>query len=194
MRVTCLGRFVRERRFDHNPLRRATDRIETAMLAMLVIALLAGTPFAALAAGAWAHGIAQRAQLSQQASRVQVKAVVLTVTAPSATGRLLADQAQARWQAPDGREVTGQVPIPPGTVAGQTIPVWTDRAGGFTTAPLLDEQVAEQTAVGQALGVIGTVCVLTVAGLLARRALTRRRMADWDADWQATGPRWTTRT
>jgi hypothetical protein len=36
--------------------------------------------------------------------------------------------------------------------------------------------------------------VLTVAGALALRALNKRRMAAWDADWQATGPHWTTRT
>lgn len=191
--ATCLGRFARGRRFDRNPLRRATDRIETAVLAALVIAFLAGAPFAAQAAGAWIHGVAQRTQLSQETSRSQVRAVVLTVATPAATGKELADQAQARWRAPDGREVTGEVPVPPGTAVGATIQVWTDRAGNLTTAPLADSQVAEQTVLGQALGVVGTACVLAVAGALALRALNRRRMADWAAEWQVTGPRWTTR-
>jgi hypothetical protein len=34
---------------------------------------------------------------------------------------------------------------------------------------------------------------LIIIGWLTRRALDRRRMAAWDADWLATGPRWTPR-
>ena len=104
--VSRLGRFVRRWRFDRNPLRRATDRAETAVLAVLVAAFLIGAPFAALATGAWVHGMARQAQLAQEASRRQVTAVVLAVTAPSGGGEDLAWQAQARWRAPDGREVT----------------------------------------------------------------------------------------
>jgi hypothetical protein len=33
--------------------------------------------------------------------------------------------------------------------------------------------------------------LLAGAGLLAHGVLGRRRMAAWDADWQATGPQWT---
>src|SRR6201992_834811 len=97
-RVTRLGRFVRRWRFDRNPLRRATDRVETAVLAVLVAAFLIGAPAAALATGAWMHGMAQRAQLAQEASRSQVTAVVLAVTPPTpGGGEELAWQAQARW-------------------------------------------------------------------------------------------------
>lgn len=187
-----LGRLVRGRRLDHNPLRRATDRVETAVLAVLVAAFLAGTPFAALAAGTSVHGLAERAQLSQQASRFQVPAVVLAVAA-STPGGDFPDQAQARWRAPNGREAAGEVPVPSGTVAGQTIRLWTDRAGDLTGAPLTDAQVAEQTFLGEGLGVALAAGVLTLVGALAYRALNRRRMAGWDADWRVTGPRWTTR-
>lgn len=191
--VTRLGRFVRRWRFDRNPLRRATDRVETAVLALLVVAFLAGTPFAALAMGAWVHGMARHAQLAQEASRHQVTAVVLSVTAPPAGGQNLTWRAQARWQAPDGHEVANEVPVPSNTVAGGKLQVWTDRTGNFTSAPLTDSQVAVQTAAGEALGVIASASVLGLAGVLALWVLDKRRMADWDADWHATGPRWTTR-
>ena len=39
----------------------------------------------------------------------------------------------------------------------------------------------------------GVAMVLALAGILARWSLDKRRMDAWDADWQATGPRWTTR-
>ncbi len=84
------------------------------------------------------------------------------------------------------------MPVASDTVAGGKLQVWTDRSGDLSTAPLLDSQVANQTAIGQALGVTALAAVLTVAGTLARWTLNKRRMAAWDADWQATGPRWTT--
>jgi len=41
--------------------------------------------------------------------------------------------------------------------------------------------------------VIVVALAVTATGLVARRALDKRRMAAWDAEWRATGPRWTTR-
>jgi hypothetical protein len=194
-RVTRLGRFARRWRFDRNPLRRATDRVETVVLAVLVAAFLIGAPFAALATGAWVHGMAQRSQLAQEASRRQVTAVVLAVTAPPVgSEEVLAWQAQARWRAPDGQNVTQETPVLSGTVVGGKLQVWTDRTGDLTTAPLLDSQVADQAASGGALGAIAAAMTLTLAGVLALWTLNKRRMAAWDADWHSTGPRWTTRT
>jgi hypothetical protein len=164
------------------------------VLIVLVAAFLTGAPAAALATGAWMHGMAQRAQLAQEASRRQVTAAVLAVAAPPAGAETLAWQARARWRAPDGQEVIQEVPVSSDTVVGGKLQVWTDRAGDLTTAPLLDSQVAGQAACGGALGAIAAAAVLTLAGALGRWRLSKRRMAAWDADWQATGPRWTTRT
>jgi hypothetical protein len=187
--TTRLGRFVRGRRFDRNPLRRATDRAETVVLAVLVILLLAGGPFAALATGSWTHATAQRTQLAEEATRRQVTAVVVSITPPSAGDWGLTWQARARWRAPDGREVTNEVPVPSSTKVGATMPVWTDLSGDSTTAPLLDSQVVNQVVTGEILGVIGLAGVLTMAGALVLSWINKRRMADW----RATGPRWTTR-
>jgi hypothetical protein len=191
--VARLGRFVRGRRLDRNPLRRATDRAETVVLAGLVILLLAGGPFAALAAGSWTHAMAQRTQLAQEASRRQVTAVVVSMIPPSAGDWGLTWQARARWRAPDGREVTDEIPVPTSTEVGATLPVWTSLSGDFTTAPLVDSQVSGQVVTGEVLGVIGLADGLAVVGALVLSWINKRRMADWDADWRATGPRWTTR-
>lgn len=193
-RVTRLGRFVRRWRFDRNPLRRATDRVETAVLVLLVAAFLIGAPFAALATGAWVHGMARQAQLAQEASRRPVTAVVLKVIPAPAGDQPLPAQAQARWTAPNGQVVTHELPVPQGTVVGAKLKIWSDLTGDFTTAPLLDSQVASQTMTGQALGVIASVSVLAVAGAVALWTFNKRRMAAWDADWHATGPRWSSRT
>ena len=192
-RISRLGRFVRGRRPDRNPLRRASDRVETAVLAVLVTAFVAAAPFAAQATGGWVHAFAHRVQATQQASWHQVRAVLLN-TAPTGPGNSgFLPQVQARWIAPDGKTVTGQISAQPGTPAGTTVPVWTTRDGQQTNPPLQDSQVAEQAVFAVIAGVLALVIVLAGTGLLARRTLDKRRMAAWDADWRTTEPRWTTR-
>lgn len=195
--VTRLGRFVRGRRPDRNPLRRASDRAETAVLAMLLIVFAAAAPFAALASGGWALASGRQAQLAQEASWHQIPALVLKVSSGlQGTGgyaAYYASQAQARWTAPDGRVVTGEISVPPGTAAGATLSLWSTDDGQLTDPPLQDSQVTCQAYLAGASGVAVLAALLALIGLLARRALDRRRMSAWDAEWRATGPRWTTR-
>jgi len=192
-----LGRFVRGKRPDRNPLRRASDRVETAVLAVLVIAFLAAAPFAAQAGGAWAHARAHEAQLTEEASWHQVPALVLKVTTGVQGGgggyATLEAQAQARWRAPDGKVVTGEIPIPPATTAGSTVRVWTSSDGQLTESPLQDSQVTGDAVLAGTVSVIALATLLAITGMLACRVLDKRRMAAWDAEWLATGPRWTTR-
>lgn len=194
--VSRLGRFARGRRPDRNPLRRASDLVETAVLVVLIIAFIAAAPFVAKAGAAWAHALARDAQLSQEASLHQVPALVLKVT-PGVQGgggyAALQAQAQARWTAPDGKVVTGEIPVPPTTAAGATVPLWITSDGTLADPPLQDSQIAGDTALAGTVSVIALAVLLTATGMLARRELDKRRIAAWDAEWRATGPRWTTR-
>ena len=195
-RVTWLGRFLRGYRLDRNALRRASDRLETIMLAALVVAFVAGAPFAAQASGAWVHAISRHAQLEQEASIRQVPAVLLeaatTSSSVDAYGPSQAD-ARARWTAPDGKVVTGDVPTELGVPAGAHVTVWSTFDGQVATAPLRDTQVSGQTVLGEVAAVWALGVLLTVVGFCGRRVLDKRRMAAWDEEWRATGPRWTTR-
>lgn len=196
IRDTRLGRFVRGRRPDRNPLRRPSDRAETAVLAVLVIAFLAAAPFVAQASAGWALARAQEAQTAQEASWHQVPALVLKAESRVQGGggyAALQVQALARWKAPDGKVVTGDIPVPPGTAIGSTVRVWTTSDGQLTDAPLRDSQVTGTAGFASALGVTTLAVLLVIAGALARHVLDKRRMAAWDAEWRATGPRWTTR-
>ena len=165
------------------------------MLAALLIAFLAAAPFVALACGAWVHAIGHRVQAAQQSSWHQVPAVVLQAPrGPQAVSgyAALEPQSQVRWTAPDGKAATGEVPVLAGTAVGTVVQVWTTRDGQLTDPPLLDTQVSGQAQLAATFGVIGLAGALTITGLLARRALDRRRMAAWDADWRAIGQqRWT---
>jgi hypothetical protein len=191
--VTRLGRLVRGRRLDRNPLRRRSDRAETVAGIVLAVVFLAGAPIAALAAGGWARGAAQRAALSQTASWRQVTAVVLETPGPPAfRSGDLDSVAKARWTAPDGSPVTGRLPVTYGTKAGATLRVWVTRDGHIAQPPMNDPQVASLALTAEVAGVVILANTVAVAWALTRWGLNKGRMARWDADWQATGPRWTT--
>jgi hypothetical protein len=194
IRVTRLGRFVRGRRPDRNPLRRASDRAETAVLALLLVAFLVAAPFTALTSGQWALAGARQA-LAQEASWRQVPALVLKTAPPGQDGGYAAldSQTRARWTAPDGKVITGEIPVPLGTAAGATVPLWVTSDGQLADPPLQSSQVTNDAILAGSLSVIVLATLLAAIGMLARRALDKRRMAAWDAEWRAAGPRWTTR-
>jgi hypothetical protein len=193
LRVCWLARLLRGRRLDRNPLRRASDRTETLLLTALVIVFLAAAPVVMLAVGARAHAIAHRTQLDQQAARLQVQALVLQVEPATGGYTQLDPEVRARWTAPSGKVTTGDVIAPFGTVAGATARVWITRDGQPSEPPLLDSQVSGQVAFAEATSVVAVALAVIAGGVVARRALNTRRMAAWDAEWRATGPRWTTR-
>jgi hypothetical protein len=177
---------------DRNPLRRTADRVEAAVMAVLIVAFLGGAPLAALAAGrATAAGLrTERAHAGWH----QVTAVLLQ-NAPAPAHPLfqvsLEPLVAARWKAPDGTPRTGEVHAPAGARAGSRVPVWTNNSGRSALTPLHQGDVAEGIALAALLATIAVATVLTVLGVLARWLLDRRRLAAWDARWAATGPHWT---
>jgi hypothetical protein len=192
--IMRLGRAVRGLWPDRNPLRRATDRVEAALLVTLLAVFLACAPLLGVAAWNWAHAAAQRAERDQRATSHQVSAVLLQSAPPpvlAASGTSSVAEVRAQWMVPGDAVRTGDVPVPGGTKAGNTVTVWIDRAGQLTSPPLSPAQVTGQAA--QAAAGASALLALVLAGalLLARRALNRRRLAAWDDCWSAIGPRWT---
>jgi hypothetical protein len=195
--LSFAGRIARGRGFDRNPLRRVTDRIETVVATVLVVAFLAGTPLAALAAGGWAHAAAQRAELGQQATRREVSATLLPGPSSRATdnSNMVKWADAARWVAPDGQTTTMDLPVPVETRGlPATMPVWSTLNGQLVPPPLNGAQVTWLTVLAAALSSIALAVALFLSGLTARLLLNRHRMAAWDAEWRTTGPRWSTRT
>ena len=186
-----LGRWLRGRRIDRNPLRRGSDRAQTAVLGLLLAAFLAGAPFAGYAAGSWVHATSAREAQAQQAQVHEVQATLLEA-APVA-GPYAFPDVDVRWLASDGRVHTGRIYVREGVAAGGTVMAWINQAGQPAGPPLQHGQVVRrvQLAVGCAVG--GLAITLIVVGWLIRCSLDRRRMAAWDAGWLAYGPRWTSR-
>ncbi len=192
---TCwLIRLLRGLRPDRNPLRRGSDRAETVVLAALLAAFLAGAPFAAGAAGHWASLSANRLAQAQRATLTPVTATIVR-NAPvwSGYGSGSGAVTQARWRTPDGRTRGGDVYVPARDLAGGTVRIWVDGTGRLARPPLSRDQVTGRIQFLAGAAVSGIATLLAVVGWLAHRSLNRRRLAGWDADWLATGPRWSPR-
>lgn len=184
-----LWRAARGRRLDRNPLRRRSDRAETAILAGVLVAFLAGGPFAAVAGGGLAHGLAWDAQRTQRATERLVTAVTTQTAPPAGTVKppgLTMYSVAARWTVPGGTAGAGQVPVLIGAPAGTRVQVWSTLDGKVAVQPLTDSQVASLTTFGRGAGVVALIMVLAVASGLARHELDRRRFAAWEAEWLAT--------
>jgi hypothetical protein len=179
---------------DRNPLRRATDRAEAALVLGLLAAFLAGTPAAAAVAWHRAYATGVRTEQAELSARHATSAVLLQDAPDAAYVAYGVDlQVPARWTAPDGAPRTALVNVDAAARAGSAVMVWTDAAGRLTSAPLTREQVTRQAALAALTASAIATTVLLIAGLAGRRTLNRRRLAAWDVDWQATGPRWTSR-
>jgi hypothetical protein len=195
-RTGWLARLLRGRRLDRNPLRRRSDRAETVVLGALLAAFLAVAPFAAHAAGSWAYAVSAREAQAQRATLRQIPATLLqtpskVISYPGAGVIPLA--VDARWRAPDGQMKTGMLFAPLGATAGSTVLVWVNHAGQLADPPLGHPQLITRAQLAREFAAGAVAIVLIVIGWLVRRSLDRRRMAAWDADWLATGPRWSPR-
>lgn len=186
-RMARLGRAVRGLWPDGNPLRRTCDRFEAWMLAGLCAAFLIGGPLAAVFAADYAYDAGVRAEHTTS-HRV---AAILLATAQSWEDGGNRATAPVRWPAPGGETRIGRVPAPAGARAGSAVRVWVDGSGQLTGAPLQNSDVALEVAVAAILAPAGLGLLLLCAGVAARRVLERRRLAAWEADWQATEPGWT---
>jgi hypothetical protein len=82
--------------------------------------------------------------------------------------------------------------VPVETGGQPTMPVWSTLHGQLAPPPINGVQVSLLTAFTAALSVIAGMVTLLLSSLAARLLLNRHRMAAWDDDWRATGPRWNT--
>jgi hypothetical protein len=179
-----------------NPVRRGIDRAETWLRAVLAVAFLVGAPVLGISLSHWTGAAMTSEAHAQAASRYLVPATLLT------TARLAGRYpgagngygwAPARWTGHDGTPRMGEVQTPAGARKGSLVRVWTSRDGRLVPAPLAHTQiVSRMVTVGLLAPLMLGLLLLTAAGAV-HRALDRRRMAAWEADWSLVEPQWTRR-
>ncbi len=70
---------------------------------------------------------------------------------------------------------------------------WIDRSGAVTDPPLDYRDITGDICIAVIVSCLVSGLLLLAAGTLARRALDRRRLNAWAAEWQANGPMWSGR-
>ncbi|MGW4606525.1 Rv1733c family protein [Streptomyces lannensis] len=176
-------------RWRRNPLRRRSDRMEAwIVLATWVFVLLAGVVAGRTAAAAADHAVAVR---NAHAHPVQAVQVEDAARAPQGVPEYSDGSVWAKvsWTVA-GVTHTGLTKVEPGQRAGTAVTVWTSRGGELVARPVGDDQARVQARlVGSLVGACAAGGML-VCGLFARGRLDRRRMEEWDREWESVGPRW----
>ena len=159
-----------------------------------MILLLAAVPLAVIAVGRQADHLALRQAHAQQAAEHQVTAVLLQQAPPTRIPdpytSVQMTTALARWQPPGQLPRSGQVPAPAGAGPGSTVSVWLDASGAVTSPPPDHRMIAAAVVIAAVWTCLITSLLVLGSSGLARRVLDRQRLRAWDAEWRATGPRW----
>jgi hypothetical protein len=180
---------------DRNPLRRGTDRIESAVRIAFLLAFLICGPMLAGVAGAATHASSVH-QVAADRSWRRVNAVLLASSPRQFSGYspMLTTWVRGRWRTPAGLARTGLVPVPAGSKAGSVVGIWVDRSGWATGHPPMTADLVGYRVAFAEIGAMAALAVgLLLLGCVVRWYLNRRRMARWALEWAYIGPRWTTR-
>jgi hypothetical protein len=182
---------VRFWRWRRSPLRRRSDTVEAwIVLASWMLALLAGLLAGQTAAMALDDTLAsRRAQLRPVPAVLTEDAAEEPQSVTSGTSSETV-WVKVRWTAADGSTHTGRAKAETGTAAGTRVTVWTDRAGVLVAEPPTATEARLQSALAGVLVALGVGATVLGCGRLVRRRLDRRRLAQWDAEWERVGPQW----
>ncbi|MFB8351072.1 Rv1733c family protein [Streptomyces niveus] len=188
------------RRWRHNPLRRRTDLVEAWVALGALVLMFLAVPVIGWISGTATDDAFRRTIRAQHEDRHRTQARVVGLT--TAPARVMYDPETsaeretgrpviAKWTAPDGSRHTETVRSAPATVrAGDTFPVWTDRAGHLTKRPT-DLTTARTHAVLAGIGAAAFAAGLVEAARrLVVRGLHQRRYTRLDLAWAQAGPDW----
>jgi len=188
-------RYARWLGLDHNPLRRRADRLEVTLRLVIVILILAGVPLASTSVGLAVDQAVIRQSQAERAADHLVRAALTRAApahgSPDPYSGIQTAWVLARWVAANGTIHFGQVLARAGSAKGSTVAIWITAAGAATDPPTTRGEIVSDVFIASTS--TGLLLIVTLVGLqvLGQYALDRRRMRAWDAEWRATGPRWT---
>ena len=173
-----------------NKLRRPCDRIEGAIIAVLLAAFLTASVGAACIAGHLCR--------SERAAAVRLRPATAVLSQPGPVAGGQATAAAATWRLPDGAERSGTLttvtaPAIYDARAGTSVKVWLDHAGQALAPPLSWPDMIVTAVLESFVAIVAAAAVLLLCYVLCRVVLDRHRAAGWDSAWAAVGPRWTRR-
>lgn len=183
--------------WDHNSIRRTTDRIQALLRAVLLATLVIGCPIATICVGHAAYASAARTARAEAVAWHRVPALILRVgpvatlwQRPDTTGPATLS---VRWTTPQGASRTGQIAGRADAAPGSLTAVWIDKMGQLTARPLSHTDVWERAIEAVAVTAATLILLLSAISWAASTVLDHQRLARWEADWLAVEPQWTNR-
>jgi hypothetical protein len=183
--------------WDRNPMRRATDRVQALLRAVLLAMLVIGGPIATTCAGHAVYASAARTARAQGMAWHRVPALILRVgpvgtlwQRPDTTGPATLS---VRWTTPQGVSCTGEIAGRADAAPGSLTAVWIDKAGQLTARPLSRTDVWERVLEAVAVTAAALILLLSAISWAASAMLDRYRLAHWEVEWLAVEPQWTGR-
>lgn len=180
-------------RWRRNPLRRRADMVEAwVVLGAWLLTVVAGVLAGLVTARSVEHGLArERVEWRPVVARVVGKAPGTSASdTGTETGAGERVWAEVRWTVADGSSHTGQARVAPGSAAGASVTVWTDRQGHLVTRPVSISQARFRSGLIGVLAGVSAAAVPFIAGRALRARLEERRLDRWDAEWARLGPQW----
>jgi hypothetical protein len=188
-------RLQRSLGLDRNPLRRPIDRIEALVRCGLVALFLTCGPLLAAYVAGRVESASQLAGRTQAALHRVTALVLKEMPGPNGCAHWPCGESDvlARWTAPGGLVRTGVITVNSGAAVGSRLAVWLNGRGQLAGPPASRALVIGEAAAAGAgsLGAVALACAFGAKG--TGRALQRRKLAHWEADWMVIGPRWTKR-
>lgn len=185
-------RFKRRMALDGNPLRRRSDIIAAWLTPAMIVVFAALIPAVAAVTSTLVRGD-NAAVVRASHGWVHVTGRLLR-SAPGPAQKdhganIWNEAAPAQWTF-RGQQYTGAIPVPAGSRAGSLQTVHLNAAGQVQTPPLAPSQLVDRidTLSFIVMAAVG-LALLTFKGIV-RRILDKRRLAAWESDWHAVGPRW----
>jgi hypothetical protein len=152
-----------------NPMARASDRTEAAVITLLVVIWVLCLPVAAAGGSKLWDEIAGTDRPQQRAYSATAE-----LLAPTEFEHLSADgtplggtsSVQARWSGANGVEETGQIQAAAALTDGTRVQIWLDRSGVMTTAPVSSTTAAAQAVIVATVGWVGLGILLAYCASL----------------------------
>ncbi|MEU6806796.1 Rv1733c family protein [Streptomyces neyagawaensis] len=176
-------------RWRRNPLKRRGDRLESwVVLVAWVLTVGGGLVAGLLSADSVESGLArQREEWRPVEARLVEDAPEAGADSGAGAEKVWA---KVRWAAPDGSTREGQARVDPDDVVGTPVTVWTDALGRLVTEPAGEAQARLRAGLVGGLAGIFVAAVPFAGGRVVRGRLERRRMDQWDEEWERIAPLW----
>lgn len=176
--------------------RRATDRVESAAVWVLVsLGLLGG--ILVLVIGTQTHASLLVRARAEAATRTPVAAVLMRDT-PVLAGSMSRGgtptmRVPVRWVAGDGVERLGEAAVAPPKRAGDTVTVWSDRNHELVPEPIDPGQALLGAFITAGLCAVGLGVLLWMVWWVVRGCVFAANRARWAREWARVEPVWSGR-